>query len=146
MIQFENAVAIRCTPQRLFDYIADLEHTPEWNWAVDRTVKVTDGPIREGSVYVQERSTPRKMTENLRIVQLDPPSHLRVEGTLAGLPASLDYRLAHEGSRTILSNRVELEPRGMLRLIRPLARRQIRESVAANLEELKGIVEGSGSP
>lgn len=141
MIRFDNTITIRCEPQRVFDYIADLENTPEWNWAVDRTVKITDGPVGEGTAYVQERSTPREMTENLRIVEFEGPTHLRVQGTLAGLPASLDYHLTPDGSRTVLSNRVELEPHGLLRWIGPLAARRIRESVGQNLQTLKGILE-----
>ena len=59
MVQFSNTVEIARPRSEVFAYLADLEHTPEWNWAITETRKVTSGPVGVGTVYQQTRSVPR---------------------------------------------------------------------------------------
>ena len=34
MIRFANTIDIAREPATVYAYLADLEHTPEWNWAI----------------------------------------------------------------------------------------------------------------
>lgn len=36
-MHFENTLEIARDPRVVYTYLADLEHTPEWNWAITST-------------------------------------------------------------------------------------------------------------
>jgi adenylate cyclase len=127
----------------VYDYLADLEHTPEWNWAITETRKVTPGPVTVGTRYRQTRSVPRPSTEELVITALEPNRLIEVDGTLGQFPAHLSYQLESSGAGTALTNAVDLQTEGALRLIGPLVRSRVRQSVADNLDKLKSLLESS---
>jgi len=141
MISFTNTIHIDRSAAEVFAYLSDLEHTPEWNWAITKTSKITPGPIAVGTRYQQNRSVPRHATEFLEIAGLDPNRLIEIEGTLAELAARLSYRLEATDKGTEVINRVELEPAGALRLIAPVLGSRIKGSVADNLSELKARLE-----
>jgi len=44
MISFTNTIHIDRPMEEVYAYLSDLEHTPEWNWAITETKKATSGP------------------------------------------------------------------------------------------------------
>lgn len=143
MIDFTNVVHINRAVRDVYAYLADLEHTPEWNWAITETRKTTPGPIRVGTRYRQSRTVPFPATEELQIVALDPDSHIEVEGTLARFEARISYRLEERAGRTELTNSVALEATGALRLAAPVFGPRIQSAVADNLADLKARLESA---
>jgi uncharacterized protein YndB with AHSA1/START domain len=141
VIRFSNTVEIARPTDEVFDYLADLEHTSEWNWAVTSSRKMSAGSIGVGSRFQQTRSVPRPAVETLEITRLDPGTRLEVVGELASLPAHLTYELSRSAAGTTLTNSVELEPTGVLGLIGGLVAGRIQASVAQNLTELKALLE-----
>jgi hypothetical protein len=141
MIKFTNTIEINRSSHEVFDYLADLEHTPRWNWAIDSTRKISSGPIRVGTEYRQTRSVPQKATETLRITSYEPARLVAVEGTLGHFPARLTYELTGNGAGTMLTNTVELDPPPAFQIAGPLLSRRIRSSVAENLTVLKELLE-----
>ncbi|MGH8872865.1 MAG: SRPBCC family protein [Acidimicrobiia bacterium] len=142
MISFTNTVHIERHVEEVFAYLADLEHTPEWNWAITETKKITPGPISVGTRYRQMRSVPQAATEDLEVTVLQPNRRIDVEGTLAQLPAHLTYQLEETDTGTRLTNTVVLEPQGALRVAGPLVGGRIKRAVADNLGQLKALLEG----
>jgi uncharacterized membrane protein len=146
MISFTNMIHVNRPAADVYDYLLDLEHIPEWNWAVTETKKATPGPAGVGSRYVQTRSVPRPGTEILEITALRTGRHIEVQGTLAGFAACLSYDLETTEGGTALTNTVTLEPDGALRLVAPLLGVQIRRAVADNLGQLKARLEYHEAP
>lgn len=145
MIRFTNTIEIDRPVDEVFAYLSDLEHTPEWNWAISETRKTTPGPVRVGTTYEQRRSIPKPAREHLEITALEPDQLLEVQGLLASIPAHLSYKLQGHGSRTTLVNTVELHPRAPLRLVAPVVAGRIERAVADNLGTLKTRLEGRAS-
>lgn len=141
MINFIKTILISRPVSEVYAYLADLEHTPEWNWAITETTKITPGPVAVGTRYRQTRSVPRSATEDLRITVLEPNRRIEVEGTLARFPAHLTYRLASSQTGTEVTNTVVLQPEGALRLAGSLIVNRISQSVADNLSQLKSLLE-----
>ena len=137
MITFTNTVRVNRAIEDVYAYLSDLEHTPEWNWAITETRKITPGPRRVGSRYQQTRSVPRHATEILEITALEENRLVEVRGTLASFGAYLIYRLHSTGSGTEIANAVRLEPSGALQLAAPLLGARIGRSVAHNLGQLR---------
>lgn len=141
MFAFETSVAIDQRIERVWEYLADLANVPEWNWAIESTVKTTDGPRCVGTRYEQTRTVPTRMTEWLELTALDPPSRVEIDGMLAGLPAHVEYVLGEKDGRTIVVAAVELARRGPRRLLAPLIGPRIESAVAANMGELRARLE-----
>lgn len=142
MISFTNTVHINRSTADVYAYLSDLEHIPEWNWAITDTKKMTPGPVAVGTRYVQTRSVPKPASETLEIVGLDPNLRIEINGVLAELPAHVTYHLAEKGNGTELTNTIELEPKGALRLIAPAVGGRIKRAVADNLNALKALLGG----
>ena len=142
MIRFANTIDIDRPPAHVFAYLADLEHTPEWNWAITSSQKVTPGPIAVGTRYRQTRSVPRPGVEKLEITGLEPPRRIDVDGKIGPFDARLSYELASSGSGTRLTNTAELDPPLPLGPVGNVVGGRIKASVAENLGVLKTLLEG----
>ena len=141
MINFTNTIHINRPSKAVYTYLANLENTPEWNWAITETRKTTPGPTGVGTQYTQTRSVPQPSTEVLEIAGLDPDRRIEVRGTLAQFTAHLSYDLSPTVDGTKLINTVNLEPQGSLRLISPILGGRIKRAVADNLNVLKAQLE-----
>jgi carbon monoxide dehydrogenase subunit G len=140
-MRFTNAITIERGQGAVFAYLADLENLPAWNYAIQKTRKVTAGPVGVGTRYHQVRTVPVYREETLEVVQFEQGRTLTIRGTLNTFAAKLNYSLQPDGDATLLTNTVDLSTGGPLSLVAPLATRQIKAAVAANLDALKQILE-----
>ena len=141
MIRFDNAVDIERDPDEVYAYLADLEHTPKWNWAIASTKKVTAGPIGIGTRYRQTRSVPRPAVELIEISNLEPGRSVEVTGVLGPFDARLTYELGRTTIGTRLVNRVQLSAPIPLGPLANVLGRRVKASVAENLDVLKAVLE-----
>jgi Polyketide cyclase / dehydrase and lipid transport len=142
-MRLTNAITIDRRPNTVFAYLADLENLPSWNYAIRKTRKVTAGPIHIGSRFHQVRTIPAHREESLEVIEFEEGRKLTIRGTLNTLPAQLSYELQPVGIATVLTNTVDLSTSGPLSLLAPIATRQIKSAVAANLDTLKKILEAT---
>ena len=140
-MRFTNTITIQRSPVAVFNYLADLENLPRWNYAIQQTRKITAGPVGPGSRYLQTRTIPVHREEALEVVDFDPDRALTIRGSLNSLPALISYTLRPHGSATDLTNTVNLELPRALKPLAPIATREVRSAVAANLEVLKKALE-----
>jgi uncharacterized protein YndB with AHSA1/START domain len=144
MIHFANSIDIARPADDVYAYLADLEHTPEWNWAISAAEKVTPGAAGVGTQYRFSRTTPRPGTEMVEIIELSPGRRIEVAGRLGPFDARLVYQLADTPSGVRLTNSVELEPPVPLGPLGGVLSGRVRSSVAENLGVLKRVLEGRG--
>jgi hypothetical protein len=138
---FTNTLTVQQPVHVVFAYLAEFENVPSWNYAIDTTRKVTDGPVGVGTVYHQTRSIPRPSEETFVVTAIDPDRRLAIEGEIGPFHAQIEYLLEPEGSATTLVNTVVLGQSGLLSLAAPLAARQVKAAVAANLDVLRKLLE-----
>lgn len=146
MITFANTIEIEQDTNRVYAYLADLEHTPEWNWAITATERITPGPVGVGTQYRQTRSAPRPAVEMIEITGLELGRRVDVAGRLGPFAARLSYELTASPTGTRLTNRVELEPPVPLGPFGDMLSSRVRTSVAENLKVLKQRLEGHPRP
>ena len=144
-IRFENTIDIGVDRARVFAYLADIEHTPEWNWAIASSQKLTPGPVEVGTRFRLERTAPQRAMEELEVTVLRQDEHLEVAGRLGPFDARLSYDLRELPSGTRLVNSVELKPTTSLGFLGGLVGGRIRSAVAENLTALKGVLETDAS-
>jgi uncharacterized membrane protein len=139
----ESAIDIARSAEDVFDYCTDLTREPEWNPKARRVEKVTDGPIGLGTRYEAEFLKGSPMTIEL----------VRFERTVAWASAGRSRRLdakgegrvsaTEDGARLVM--RMELRPKGTLRLLLPILGRFTHKQEERNLTAIKQALEGSGS-
>jgi carbon monoxide dehydrogenase subunit G len=142
MATFENTVMIARPIEDVFAFLSDLENIPKWNYAIVETRKISEGPVGVGTTYHQVRSVPSQSEERLEITTYDPPRQLEIQGQLGPFASRLVYALDATGEGTRVTNTVELELGGPVRLLGRVAVPRVREAVAANLGRLKELLEG----
>jgi uncharacterized protein YndB with AHSA1/START domain len=143
LVDFANTVVIHRSPHDVFQFLAEFENVPKWNYAIVETRKTSQGPVGVGTTYRQVRSIPARAHEDFEITAFEPDRHLAIRGTLGPFEGTLSYILEPVGEGTRLTNAADLEGHGIMRVAAPLAARRIREAVATNLGKLKGLLEAS---
>jgi uncharacterized protein YndB with AHSA1/START domain len=142
-MKFSNTITIDRPAADVFAYLADPENLPQWNYAISETRKTSDGPVGVGSRYSQIRTIPAHSEETLEVTEFEPDLKFAMQGDLGPFYAEVGYQLAPEGEGTVLTNTMNLQPSGPLRLIAPLAATRVKAAVAANLKALKQHLEQS---
>lgn len=140
-MKFENEIVINQPVQVVFSYLADLRHVPEWNYAIESTTPKDISTIGVGARYVQRRTLPYAMTEELEIAGYDQDKLLAVSGDFAVFSGVMTYTLVSVGGATRLVNRVELEAKGAAKLLAPIAAMQLKGAVKTNMGVLKRLLE-----
>lgn len=140
-MEFSNAITIERSLHDVFAFISDLENVPRWNYAVAETRKASEGPVALGTTYRQVRSLPNRTEETLRVTEFEPDRRFAFEGGLGPFEGTLTYELEEIGASTRLTNRADLEARGIAKLAAPIASGRVRGAVAENLETLKQLLE-----
>jgi uncharacterized protein YndB with AHSA1/START domain len=142
MASFENTVNIARPVDEIFAYLADLRNLPAWNYAIERTVQTSPGPVGVGTRYRQTRTIPSRSDEELEISEFAPPGRLVVTGQLGPFNAVTSYVLEATAGGTRLTNVVELElSSALLRPLGPLAIPRVKAAVARNLDTLRQLLE-----
>lgn len=140
-MHFSNQITIRRPVHEVFEFVADPENIPKWNYAIEETRKSSDGPVGVGTTYRQVRTIPSRSEESLEVAELVPDERFAISGGLGPLVGTLTYELEDVDGSTKLTNTADLEARGLLKLAAPIAVGRIRDAVAQNLGILKGILE-----
>jgi uncharacterized protein YndB with AHSA1/START domain len=140
-VKFTNTVTINRPHREVFAYLADFENVPRWNYAIERTRKITDGPVGVGSRYHQTRTLPRRSEETFEITAFEPDRTIVVRGDLGPFHGDIEYVLESSGDTTVVANTMDLTASGPLRVVAPLASSRVSNAVAANLDVLRKILE-----
>jgi uncharacterized protein YndB with AHSA1/START domain len=144
-MKFTNAITINRRPAEVFAFLAHFENVPLWNYAISETRKITGGPVDVGSRYRQTRTVPTRSEETFEVTEFEPDRRLSIQGTLGPFHGDISYLLEPAGTATALTNTMNLQPSGPLRLVAPLAASRVKSAVAANLDTLRQILE-TGRP
>ena len=140
-VTFENSIVVRRRASEVFDYLADLENIPQWNYAIAETAKITAGPIGVGTRYRQTRTLPKPAVEEVEVQEFVPSNRLVIHGRLGPFTATLAYDLEEIDEGVIVRNVVELTGGGLIRIAAPLVSGRIKDAVAVNLDVLKRRLE-----
>jgi uncharacterized protein YndB with AHSA1/START domain len=91
-VNFVNTVVIRRSPHDVFEFLADFENVPEWNYAIVETHKTSQGPIGVETTYRQVRSLPAKSEEYFEFTEFEPDHRLAIRGGLGAVRGDAELR------------------------------------------------------
>jgi hypothetical protein len=135
----EHAVDIQRSPDEVFDYCSDLRREPEWNPRTRWIQKLTEGPIGLGTRFRGEWIKGDPMT--IEFVRFQRPTAWDSVGRSRRLVANSEGQVSQTPGGARLVIRMELQPRGALRLLRPALGPIMRRREHRNLRTIKAALE-----
>jgi Polyketide cyclase / dehydrase and lipid transport len=145
MIAFRSFVDIKCSPEVVFDFLANVDRVQQAEGspvlALERT---TTGPPGVGSRYREVvRMLPFLKGEILsEYTAFDPPRVLEMAWTGPGMAGRDRYELEEIEGGTRLVHHKDTSARGLLRVVEPMMRRALLPRLEARLQAIKGLLEG----
>jgi Polyketide cyclase / dehydrase and lipid transport len=140
----EGEVFIQRSPEDVFDYCTDLTREVEWNPKTRRIERLTAGPVALGTQFEGEwiKGDPMR----IEFVAFEAPESWETVGRSRHMVATSEGRVSKEATGTRLHVRMELEPHGILRPLRPLLGPTIRRREQGHIARIKAVLEGGHIP
>ncbi|MHA2066112.1 MAG: SRPBCC family protein [Candidatus Thorarchaeota archaeon] len=138
MIEFENEIEIEQPINTVFEFLADLENLPKWNYFVTQVRKTASGPPRVGATYHQVRKSD---SQELKIIEFEEHRVLTVETIPPSKPA-LWRRMTFEniGGKTRIRDSWKLDT-GHPGILQTFGKVRVKSAVMENLTKLKELLE-----
>lgn len=145
-IQLDLRTDIDRPVKEVFEFVTSVENDKEWHPRVvesppvngEMRVGTTWRPVAEGLVGTSEMT--------LECIEYEPPSRFGYRtptGMLGGRlkTTKAEYTFTQNGDGTRLLWSATIEVSGLLRLLKPLLARMVREDVETSFTELKSLLE-----
>lgn len=143
-VVIEAEADIRRSAEEVFDYASDPATEPEWNSRVKRVQKLTDGPVGVGARYrIMFTQGPAATSE---CVRFERPGYWEHSGGSIILTSGFSGRVVPKDGGSHLVLRMQLQPRGPLRLALTLVRRRMQRELARDVVTVKARLEGAAQP
>jgi uncharacterized protein YndB with AHSA1/START domain len=143
MAHAEATVTINQPVEEVFDFLADGTTNKQWRSGVLDIAKASgDGA---GAIYRQTMKGPggRKIQGDYRVTRLERPTRLAFEVIAGPARPTGSYELRAESpTSTSVTFTLDLEPRGLAKIMGPMINRQMQKEVAS-ITELKRVLEQS---
>ena len=136
-----TTIEIVCSPEKVFDTLADMRNETEWNSGVSVAKLESDEPVGRGSrFHVVNNKTPYEVT----VETYERPSLLVFEAI--GKPGvTITYNLAPSAAGTELSAELVFRPKGLFVAAFAALAPVIRRDVRMQFGSLKTFCERSGA-
>ena len=148
MILVETTLTIARPPAEVFAFVSDMTNAPRWQTGLHEVHRLTPGPLRVGTEHdFVRRFAGRRVASRNRFVAFDPGRFVAFEFPQGSVTGRGSYRVEpdeHGGS--LLTGRVELEPKGVMRLAQPVLARVLRRDVRRDDQALRTLLERPPGP
>ena len=135
---------IRRSPEEVFDYASDSAREPEWNIRMKLVMKLTEGPVGVGARYRMEFTQgPPAISE---CVRFEPPSFWELVGGSKIISSGFSGRVEPSRDHSHLLLRMEIRPRGPLRLALPLLRPRMQRELERDIATIEAKLESAERP
>lgn len=118
MVSETASVRIDRPAEEIWDYFTDVANDPEWNPSAIKVRKTSDGPLGVGSTF----HVVRKMSGPMRLeyTEYSRPLRWALRGVGRGMSFTYSADLTPSGGSTELRSKMNLEPKGFLKLLTPV--------------------------
>jgi uncharacterized protein YndB with AHSA1/START domain len=136
-------VAIACPRGRVFECVTDPGRDRSWTGGLVEVRPRQPGPLRAGAQVERHTSfLGRRMVYLVEVGEVVAPERVEMTVTEGPFPMQITYALVEEGGQTRMSIRARGEPGGFFAIAGPLLEMATRRQIQADLEKLKGLLEG----
>jgi uncharacterized membrane protein len=144
-VHVTDSVVVARPVDEVFELVADLRRTPEWQTSLER-LEVDGEGVAVGTHGTEvRRGGGRKLESRFEVTALDPGRRLAIETRSSSVEADVEFAFADVEGGTRVQFELELRLRGALRFMEPVIRSQVERQSHDDLERLKALLEGSTS-
>jgi ribosome-associated toxin RatA of RatAB toxin-antitoxin module len=143
-VRTEYSHLVRAPRERVFQALTDYEAIPTWDRVMFKRVTVTERGPNTATLDADVRFMGLKMRRTERHI-LTPPEKIEVDGSVRDAINTTVWTLRAAPEGTILTARLEVEFKGLLKLLQPLAERQVRNVLPEWMREFTSHVEAQQS-
>ena len=141
MIQIEQSIVVKRPLEEAFAFAADPENNPKWWPGVLEDKLLTAGPIQKGTRFREVAKEPWGTIEHMAEVTVyEPPRQMTYKAVSGPFPAEVTETFASVEGGTRVTLTVHVQPRGLLKLLQPLLRRTLRQTLQGNLVRLQNLL------
>ena len=133
------SVEIQRPAAEVFAFLSDLRNELRWNPGARHVTKLTSGPVGAGTRFEAEWAGAPKSVVELSVYE--PPGAWETRSRSLGMDVTFRGSLEPSGEATQYTAEVVVEPRGLGRLLAPLAVRAMRRQEAENMRRIKDVLE-----
>jgi hypothetical protein len=140
-LAYSSETVIRRSPEDVFDYCSDLRSELQWNPKVKYVEKLTDGPVGVGTRYRARWSNSGPTA--VEVMQFDRPCMWETNTTARGMIIRFQGTVADAAPGARYTAHLELHPKGLARLVAPLALLAMRRQDQKNMRRIRQALESS---
>ena len=143
MVNVQTEILIRRPRAEVAEYASDPDNAPQWYENIDRSQRLTPGPVAVGSrVAFIARFLGKELNYTYEFVEYVPGEKLVMRTAQGPFPMQTTYTWADDddGTRMTLGN--SGSPSGFSRLAGLFMAPMIRRETRKDLQKLKSILEG----
>ena len=149
-VHVEESVQIDRPPDEVWDAIANYAFDVEWRKGLKEMTPSPDGPPASGTkVHEVVHNSGRDYVADTVVTDLDPGASYRFEGsgTIGGVAGGRAVRAADGGAGAVFTYTIDLQPKGAMRLLRPVLGPMVRSGLKKDLVKLKSLLnDGRSGP
>jgi hypothetical protein len=145
-VHAEASVDIDRSPAEVWDAIADYSFDRRWRNGLLEMTPDPPGPAAMGTrVHEVVRSAGREYVADTVVTEFDSGASYRFEGagTIGGVGGGRSVRVGAQGTGAQFTYEVDLQPKGGMRLLRPILGSMVRSGLKKDLQQLKGLLEAN---
>ena len=143
-VHVQESVEIARPPHEVWDAIADYGFDRDWRKGLtDMTPDPPGGPAVGTKVHEVLRSAGREYVADTVVTSVDAGSSYEFSGsgTIGGLRGGRSVRASQDGSGSVFTYDIQLEPKGGMRLLRPILGPMVRSGLRKDLQTLRALLE-----
>ncbi|HEY7487300.1 MAG TPA: SRPBCC family protein [Streptosporangiaceae bacterium] len=144
-VEVRPEIVVRRKRTDVAAYMFDPAHDMEWTGGITSSRPAQPGPLREGATV--ERTAKflgRRFTYGYIVTAHEPDRMVELKVNRP-FPMTIRYELAEHSDGTLVAIHAVGEPGRFFGWATPLMARQVRSSIAADLERLRDRLERTGS-
>ena len=144
MAHAENETTINRSPEDVYAFLADGLNNPAWRSGVQDITLKSGKPGDLGAVYSQTLTGPggRPIVGDYEITAAEPGKHLGFQVVAGPARPAGAYLLSEAPGGTTVRFTLDLQPKGLMKLVGPVIVRTMNAEVA-QLTNLKNVLESA---
>lgn len=140
----DSSIEIEASPDVVFRICSDLENELRWNPKAEKAVKVTDGPVGEGTRYRAKWKRSPEM--DVDCVAFDAVARTWTNHNKGPLEVTSAFTVAPTDAGSRLTCRFQVEGHGIGKLMAGVLTKQMRRDIPDNLDRIKNLIESGAFP
>jgi carbon monoxide dehydrogenase subunit G len=142
MRSVERRGEIAADPETIFAFLAEVENLPHWQPGVTAARRLTEGPMRVGSVArVTTRAIGQTIEADVKVIELEAPRHLAFETEVSNVRvvASVDVSsIGPDRSQVVVTLTVDAS--GFMKFAEPMIAGTAEQELAGAIESLRQAI------